>query len=933
VHLMGKNGFRPFPLLAGIMAALTVLTGAWIITVSEQQRQAQSERLHVLHKMGTVRARLEGALTAKVLLLKSIVSYVSINGNIDHETFQSFAEGLVAGDHIIRNVTLLKDTKIVEVFPTKGQEKALGIDLALVPEQRNTLLKAIETKEPVVAGPVSLVQGGVGIITRIPIFLTSKGKPLGEGPYWGQTSVVIMQENLFEQIGIIDSSSGLKYSLRGKDGLGAKGPVFWGDDTVFQSDPITLDVTLPGGTWQMAAIPVSGWASTSNSLFGIYALGGLLSIFAGWMTCSLVSAKDKLKNQLTIERVLLERAKESEKKYKDLFDNSTDLIYTHDSQGNCTSVNAAVTRILGYTIDEAMRLNLRQVIHPDYLSTVQDRFQEKLDKIVERNGPYEIAARAKDGRLVWLEITNRLIKQEGRVAGVHGTARDITTRKEAEAERSRLVTAIEQAGDIIVITEPSGRILYVNPAFESTTGYTSEEAMGNNPRILKSGTQDKAFYKEMWNTIARGEVWRGRFTNKRKDGTLYEETATVSPVKDSMGQVINYVAVKRDVTAELILQKQLLQAQKMEAIGTLAGGIAHDFNNLLQAILGYADLLLMRKAPGDPDRHKIEIIYRAARDGADLVSRILTFSRRLEANTRPTDLNVQIRRVEKLMRRTVPKMIDIELILADDLRIIDADPAQIEQILLNLAVNAQHAMPDGGELLIETSNVSLQDEYLRTHLRAKPGEYVRLTVSDTGIGMAAEVHDRIFEPFFTTKTNEEGTGLGLAMVHGIVSQHEGSIECYSEPGIGTSFKIYWPVSKTDRPWELAEPREMPAFGNETILLVEDDEPIREIGKQMIEIGGYRVLLASTGEEALKIYANHKEDIDLVILDLIMPGMGGTKCFEELLKINPNVKILVASGYSSNISAVDTKLEVARGFVGKPYDAKDVLGAIRKVLDM
>jgi two-component system cell cycle sensor histidine kinase/response regulator CckA len=199
--------------------------------------------------------------------------------------------------------------------------------------------------------------------------------------------------------------------------------------------------------------------------------------------------------------------------------------------------------------------------------------------------------------------------------------------------------------------------------------------------------------------------------------------------------------------------------------------------------------------------------------------------------------------------------------------------------------------------------------------------------------MAAEVHDRIFEPFFTTKTNEEGTGLGLAMVHGIVSQHEGSIECYSEPGIGTSFKIYWPVSKTDRPWELAEPREMPAFGNETILLVEDDEPIREIGKQMIEIGGYRVLLASTGEEALKIYANHKEDIDLVILDLIMPGMGGTKCFDELLRIDPSVKVLVASGYSSNLSAVDTKLEVARGFVGKPYDAKDVLSAIRKVLDM
>ena len=243
--------------------------------------------------------------------------------------------------------------------------------------------------------------------------------------------------------------------------------------------------------------------------------------------------------------------------------------------------------------------------------------------------------------------------------------------------------------------------------------------------------------------------------------------------RDINGKVLGYQGLLRDVTNQNQLQRQLLQAQKMEAIGTLAGGIAHDFNNILQAILGYSDLLLMKKASGDPDRKKLEVIQHAARDGADLVSRILMFSRKAESRIRPVDLNKEIRRVEKLLRRTLPRMIQIDLVLCEDLGIIDADPAQIEQVLLNLGVNAQHAMPDGGQLLIETNNFSLSDEYLRKHLGAIPGHYVFLTISDTGVGMEPDVLDRIYEPFFTTKTTAEGTGLGLSVVHGIVSQHGG----------------------------------------------------------------------------------------------------------------------------------------------------------------
>ena len=472
-------------------------------------------------------------------------------------------------------------------------------------------------------------------------------------------------------------------------------------------------------------------------------------------------------------------------------------------------------------------------------------------------------------------------------------------RKKSEESLKRLFTAVESAGETIVVTDPAGMVVYVNPAFEVTTGYTREEAMGKHPSIWKNGSQDGAFYSDMWSTLVRGEAWRGRFTNRRKDGTHYEETATISPIMDESGRIVNYVAVKRDVTEEAMLQKQLLHAQKMEAIGTLAGGMAHDFNNLLQAVLGYSDLLLMKKGPEDPDRKKLEVIQHAARDGADLVSRILTFSRKVESRTRPIDLNEEIRKAQKLLRRTVPLMIEITLVLAENLQIIDADPAQVEQVLLNLAINAQHAMPDGGQLLIETSNVSISDEYLRAHLDAESGKYVLLTVSDTGVGMEPEVLDRVFEPFFTTKANGEGTGLGLSMVHGIVSQHGGYIRCYSEPGRGTSFKIYFPVSATELISDLTLTREMPAFGTETILLVDDDDRVLDMVRQMIGMGGYQVLSARSGEEALEMYASHREDIALVVLDLIMPGMGGKRCLQELLRINPNAKILVASGYSSH----------------------------------
>jgi signal transduction histidine kinase/ActR/RegA family two-component response regulator len=436
----------------------------------------------------------------------------------------------------------------------------------------------------------------------------------------------------------------------------------------------------------------------------------------------------------------------------------------------------------------------------------------------------------------------------------------------------------------------------------------------------------------MWQTLESGLVWSGRFINKKKGGTLFEEEATISPIKDESGAVVSYVGVKRDVTKEVSLQKQLLQAQKMEAIGTLAGGIAHDFNNLLQVTLGYSELLMSERAEDDPSYGDLHKIHQAAISGADLVKRLLTFSRKVEPKPVPMSLNQQVNHVEKMLSRTIPKMIDIRLELEPDTQRISADPALIEQVLMNLALNARDAMPDGGILTIMTQNVTLDEQFCEMYPGSKPGEYVLLSVSDTGHGMDNATIEHVFEPFYTTKELGRGTGLGLAMVYGIVKQHNGYIRCQSSLGIGTTFKIYLPVIPEET--ELETPSEMTILpsGTETILLVDDEEGVRDLGKRILERSGYTVLTAANGREGLDTYGERKREISLVILDLIMPEMGGKQCLNELLKIDPKVKILIASGYSADGEAEETLETNAQGFIAKPYNLKEVLHTVRRVLD-
>ncbi len=496
----------------------------------------------------------------------------------------------------------------------------------------------------------------------------------------------------------------------------------------------------------------------------------------------------------------------------------------------------------------------------------------------------------------------------------------------------RLGSAVHQSADSIVITDTSGNIEYVNPAFEKVTGYSSSEAIGQNPRILKSGKQDDAFYREMWTTITQGGVWSGRMVNRRKDGILFHEDATISPVQDEQGQIVHYVAVKKDITKEVALEEQLRQSQKMEAVGLLAGGVAHDLNNLLTPILGYGEMLL--RSPGLDETYRRDVLemVEAGKRARDLVRQLMAFGRKQVLEIKPLDLNEVVSGFRQLLRRTLHEDIHIDLVLEPVSKTVMADQRQMEQVLMNLAVNAQDAMPNGGTLTIETLEVELDGG----HPGLSPGRYVRLSVRDTGKGMDLETQSRIFEPFFTTKELGKGTGLGLATVYGIIKQHGGDIRVHSEPGDGTTFQIFLPAihrenSIGDRTME-KDPNLIPAVtGTGTILVAEDDPTVRQLTCSMLKTLGYRVLSGETAVECIHLASRSPQGIDLLLTDVVMPGMNGKELYFRLKESIPNLKVIFMSGHTSEVIVDRGVTEGGVEFLQKPFNLMSLAQKIHAML--
>jgi len=521
---------------------------------------------------------------------------------------------------------------------------------------------------------------------------------------------------------------------------------------------------------------------------------------------------------------------------------------------------------------------------------------------------------------------------KGEVSGVLGTYLDITQRKAADASHERLAKAVEHAAETIVITDAQGVIVYANPAFEETTGYTCEEALGLNPRILKSGKHDAEFYRKMWSVIKRGETWRGHLVNRRKDGTLYDEEATISPVRDPGGMVVNYVAVKRDVTQELKVESQVRQMQKMEGIGTLASGIAHDLNNVLAPILLALELLDSYVTDRD-GRDLIETMRQSAQHGANLVKQVLSFARGAKLELAALDLVTLWKEMESIIRDTFPKNIILNLQYSPDLYAVEGDSTQLRQVFMNLCVNARDAMPKGGMLDISMKNVALDDIYAGMNPNAKAGTYVVIQVSDKGGGIPRNIQEKIFDPFFTTKEPGKGTGMGLATVMSIVKSHGGFINLYSEEGNGSSFNVYLPSMlspKESGETEVEQGKPHRGHG-ETVLLVDDEEKVLSVAKMVLEKAGYRVITATNGAEALALYVQHGGRIDIVLTDMAMPVMDGRATILAIKAMNPEAKIIASSGLISDVDSASIKKLGAMKLIPKPYTAETMLRALTEVL--
>jgi PAS domain S-box-containing protein len=634
---------------------------------------------------------------------------------------------------------------------------------------------------------------------------------------------------------------------------------------------------------------------------------------------------------MAIERKRAEvTLRESEESYRDLVENSRELITTHDLDGWILSANRAAAEVLGYDRkDYVGKTSVRELLVPG----VRDEFDEYLARIRKdgvADGLMLVQTRTGERR-VWEYYST--VRTEGvHTPIVRSVARDITERKQAEAELVRLAAAVEQTADSIVITDIEGNIQYVNPAFERITGYSKQETLGQNSRILKSGKTDKLVYRDLWETISRGEIWVGQLANRRKDGTLFEEHVTISPVRDNSGRIVNYIAVKQDTTLQTQLETQLRQSQRLEAVGQLAGGVAHDFNNLLVAINGYSELAMKRLDDASTLKSYLEEIKKAGDRAANLTRQLLAFSRKQILEPKVLVLNDLVGDMCKMLGRMIGEDIELSTSLTSDLGTVKADPGQIEQIIVNLAVNARDAMQSGGKLMIETANVFLDDEYARKHQPTKPGQYVMLAVGDTGTGMDAETQARIFEPFFTTKEQGKGTGLGLSTVYGIVKQSGGFIWVYSEPGHGTTFKMYLPRVDAEKTTRVKSADEAVEYGSETILLVEDEEVVRKLAREVLESAGYEVMVAGEGEEATRLCIEHPQEIHLLLSDVVMPGASGTEVAARLSSLHPEMKVLFMSGYTDEAIVRHGVLDCRVKFLQKPFSPVSLCRKVRDVLD-
>ncbi len=636
------------------------------------------------------------------------------------------------------------------------------------------------------------------------------------------------------------------------------------------------------------------------------------------------------------ERKRAEIALQQEREFVRLvLDTDPNLIFVKDADGRFVLVNKAIAEIYGTTPEALVGRHAGEGF-PD-----PAEFSEylRIEKTVLQTGTPAVLDEQNtrpDGRSYWFHTTKVPLVLPDGTTHVLGISLDITERKQAEDALRLRDRAIGAATQGLVITDPNqtdNPIIYVSPGFERITGYCPEEVIGRNCRFLQGKDTDPVAIHRVRDAIRVGATCTVELLNYKKDGTPFWNELSLSPVRDEARRLTHFVGVQADVTARRTLEEQFRQAQKMEAIGQLAGGVAHDFNNLLTIINGYSELLLQTLPATDPKREMIDEIHKAGERSAGLTRQLLAFSRQQLMVTRVLDLNEILASTDKMLRRLIGEDICLTTTLAANTWAVRADPGQIEQVLLNLAVNARDAMPLGGRLTIETQNVEIDAAYVRDHPDAHIGPHALLTVTDTGSGMLSDVRAKIFEPFFTTKGPGKGTGLGLATVYGIVKQSGGHIAIISQVGVGTTFRIYLPrVDKVGGGSKLLSGFQLPPKGTETVLLVEDEDGVRALTRHVLVECGYTVHEAANGEEAVRLAARHDGPIHLLITDVVMPGAGGRIVAEQMTASDPMMRVLFVSGHMDDAIIRHGVIREGVHFLQKPFSPVTLAIKVRDVLD-
>lgn len=631
---------------------------------------------------------------------------------------------------------------------------------------------------------------------------------------------------------------------------------------------------------------------------------------------------------------------ESEQRYREIFENAKDAIYVHDLNGRYTLANPAAEELSGYSRDEILQLSVFDMASPEHVDLICSSLKQKLSDHAPTT--YEIEAIRKDGTRVPVEVSSRLIYRDRRPIGVQGSVRDISERRRAEevvrASDQRFRDLVENANDIIFTCDMLGNITSLNRAGERVTGYTAEEALKMNIAQAVS-PDDIAKVRHMLSRKRAADVATMYDLEliTKSGGRAAVEISSRAILKD--GEAVGVQGIARDITDRKRMeddlrasQAQLQQSQRLEAVGQLAGGVAHDFNNLLTAIIGYSDFALRKMRANNPIRRDIEEIKKAANRAASLTRQLLAFSRKQILKPEILDLNLVVGDMHKMLERLIGEDIDLVTTLGSDADPVKADRGQLEQIIMNLVVNARDAMPFGGSVTIETANVVFDEAYTAAHVPVKPGKYAMLAVSDSGLGMDANTQLHIFEPFFTTKELGKGTGLGLSTVYGIVKQSGGFIWVYSELNVGTTFKIYLPsLTELHFDQELMSIDTAERSETGTVLLVEDDPLVRNVALRALESAGYKVLESGNGHGALAMAHSCDDEIDLLITDVVMPLMGGRELAQELSALHPKTSILFMSGYTDDAVVRHGIMDKDIEYLQKPFTPESLVRRVSEVL--